>query len=60
MDFVTANRPVVIKGMAADWGAIENWKDSDVLAEKMGGAYMSMNRIGKMPNEHFTTYKMKP
>lgn len=60
IDFVTANRPVVIKGMAKEWDAIENWKDMDELSQQMGEGFTSINRMGKMNiNDGFSAYRMR-
>lgn len=60
MDFVTSNRPVVIKGMAAEWDAIKNWKDMDAVGNKQGNKFVDMSRIGRIKRDKpFTIYEMK-
>jgi len=34
--YLTANRPVIIKGMAKEWKATAKWGDKDYLIEKVG------------------------
>ena len=34
--YMSKNRPVVIRGMAKDWGATQKWKDSDYLIKEAG------------------------
>lgn len=60
MDFVTASRPVVIEGMAAEWDALENWKDMDQVGSLMGESFTSMSRIGRMKDDKdYSMYRMK-